>query len=503
MNTTRTLPRLGLLTTFGLMAGPFLSMVDSNIVNAAVPTIGRELHASLTVVQWTLSGYLLAMGAALALTPFLAKRFGTRPVYLGSVAAFTAASALCAVSPSIQFLIAARALQGAAGAPLVPLAMSMMMGRSETVRQMSPLAAILLFMAPAAGPTLGGLLIPTFGWPSIFLINLPFGIAGIGGGLRLNSRLASPRQPGAEFDVVGLTLLAVGVTFTLYGASQGPRNGWWDAAVWPFWLIGLAAVVAYIPWALRRQHPAVDLKLLLDAQSALAVLLSVLTAAVLFAALFLIPVFMQSIQGLTPLQAGLALLPQGVVLGIATMAGSAIVRRLSMRISVLVGMLLLTAMTAGLLTISLDTPAWQIALILAGRGVAMGLVVTQLVLATLSRVPTAEAADANTLFNVVQRLGGSFGIALLATFLQTRELVHITDVLRPLGISGASLQGSTQVAGLPAAVRGALGNAAVAGFHDTFILLTTVSAAGTVLALLLKSPAAASQHEPIVVEAAS
>jgi EmrB/QacA subfamily drug resistance transporter len=487
MSTKDAAPKLGFLITFGLMTGPFLSMLDSNIVNVALPTIAREFHTSITVVQWTLSGYLLAQGGALALSPFLAKRFGTRPVYIASVAGFTLASVLCAAASSIGFLIGARVLQGIAGASLVPLAMSMMMGPSGASRQMSPAAAILLFMAPAAGPTVGGLLIPTFGWQSIFLINVPFGILGILGALRLDSRLAHPRRPGAVLDAIGLALLSIGLVFTLYGVSEGPRVGWSNLQAWPFWAAGLAATAAYVGWALRHRHPAVDLKLVLEPQPALAVALSVITSAVLFAALFLVPVFMQTVQGMTALEAGLALLPQGLVLGVATIAGTAVAKRISTRLTVVVGMVLLTAMTAGLLTLDIQTPGWQTALILSGRGLAMGLVITPLVFTTLSRVPSAESADANTLFNVVQRLGGSFGIALLATFLQSREEAHISAVLQPLGLSASSL-GSTAAgaAAIPESLRHALGQAAVAGFHDTFLLLTAVSAAGVVLALFLR-----------------
>ena len=480
-------PRLGLLVTFGLMTGPFLSMLDSNIVNVAIPTLARDFHTSLTSVQWTLSAYLLAQGGALALSPFLAKRFGTRRVYIAGVAAFTIASVLCASANSIGFLIAARALQGIAGASLVPLAMSMMMGPSGASRQMSPAAAILLFMAPAAGPTVGGLLIPAFGWQSIFLVNVPFGVLGILGALRLDSRLAPARQAGAVLDGFGLVLLAVGLVFTLYGVSEGPLLGWWNPRVWPSWVVGLLSMAAYAVWGLRRERPAVDLKLVLEPQPALAVALSVITSAVLFAALFLVPIFMQTVQQMTVLQAGLALLPQGLVLGVATIAGSFINQRISTRLVVVVGMVLLTAMTAGLLTIDIQTPGWQTALILSGRGVAMGLVVTPLVFNTLSRVPAHESADANTLFNVVQRLGGSFGIAMLATFLQAREESHVTDVLRPLGVSTGSLDTTgTGLASLPESVRHALGHAAVAGFHDTFLLLTAVSAAGILLALFVQ-----------------
>jgi MFS family permease len=143
---------------YALLAGPLLSMVDSSIVNVAAEPIARALHAPLTTVQWTVSGYLLGLGTGLAGTAYLARRYGTVPVYRVSLAAFTAASALCALSPGIGALIAFRVVQGLVAAPLVPLAMSMLLGKGGRARSISVTAGIMLFAAPALGPTVGGAL---------------------------------------------------------------------------------------------------------------------------------------------------------------------------------------------------------------------------------------------------------------------------------------------------------------------------------------------------------
>ena len=155
--------RLGALAQYGLLAGPLLSMLDASIVTVAVAPIARQLHAPLTQVGWAVSGYLLALGVGLAATSWLARRFGTLPVYTASVIGFTAASACCAAAPDARLLIAARLAQGLAGAPLVPLAMSMLLGGAGGARTVSPVAGLLLFLAPALGPTAGGGLIAAFG----------------------------------------------------------------------------------------------------------------------------------------------------------------------------------------------------------------------------------------------------------------------------------------------------------------------------------------------------
>ena len=153
-----------------------MSMIDSNVVNVALPVMMTDFHSPLASAQWVLSGYLLALGAVLVSSAFLSKRFGANRVYLVSILGFTGASGLCALSPNLEFLIFARVLQGALGALLVPLAMDMLLGKGSATRQISPVFGMMLFLAPALGPTLGGALISVAGWPSVFLINIPIGL---------------------------------------------------------------------------------------------------------------------------------------------------------------------------------------------------------------------------------------------------------------------------------------------------------------------------------------
>src|SRR5262249_29107232 len=200
--------RLSLAAQVGLLAGPFLSMVDSNIVNVALPDIVGQLHTTLDTAQWIISGYLLSLTALLVTSAYLGKRFGTRRVYLLSLLGFTVASALCAVAPSIGFLIALRSAQGALGAPLVPLAMNMMLGDAETTKEFPPAVGIVLFLGPALGPTLGGLLIHLAGWPLVFLINVPFGILGALGVLGIPTSKVPRTSASVRLDLIGMLALA-------------------------------------------------------------------------------------------------------------------------------------------------------------------------------------------------------------------------------------------------------------------------------------------------------
>jgi EmrB/QacA subfamily drug resistance transporter len=450
-------PRLRPAVQYALLAGPLLSMLDSSIVNVAVEPIARELNASLTIVQWAVSGYLLALGAGLAATAYLARRFGTLTLYRASVAAFTIASALCAVAPSAAGLDAARVLQGLAAAPLVPLAMSMMLGRGGGSRGISPLAGIMLFLGPALGPTVGGALISTVGWRSIFLINVPLGaLAAVAIG-RIPASLAPPRQPGARFDLPGLVLLAAGLTALLYGISQGAAAGWSDASAWVPLVAGTALAGCYVAWAARTDQPALDLSLAKQLVPALSIALCALASVVTWAAIFLLPVFVESVQGRSALAVGLAMLPQGVITGVSAALGPRLLTRFTVRATGLAGFAILAAASLGVLLIGTGTPLWLIAAILACRSVSIGLVITPLLLVVTAPLAPAQMGDASTLFNVWQRVAGSFGISLIAALYTAHAraagpvpALHLTGLV----ITALSAAGALAALALPAARNG-------------------------------------------------
>jgi EmrB/QacA subfamily drug resistance transporter len=453
------------LVQYALVAGPLLSMLDSSIVTVAVEPIARELHAGLTTVQWAVSGYLLALGAGLAGTAYLARRCGTLPVYRTSVVAFTLASAMCALAPDAAALIAARVVQGLVAAPLVPLAMSMLLGRGPEggggngSRSISPLAGIMLFLGPALGPTVGGALIGVAGWRSIFLINVPLGaLAAVAVG-SVPAALAPGRQPGTRFDLPGLVLLAAGLTGLLLGASQGASAGWSSGTSWVPLAAGAVLSACYVGWAARRDSPALDLSLARRRGPVLSMGLCALASVVTWAAVFLLPVFVQSVQGRSALAAGLAMAPQGLITGLSTALAPRWLARLTVRVTVASGFAALALASLGLLLIGAATPLWLIAVILSARSVSVGLIINPLLQALLQPLRPGQLADAGTLFNAWQRIAGSFGIGLVAALYatQARGLGPVA-ALHACGavLAAISVAGALAAAALPVARNTAL-----------------------------------------------
>ncbi len=482
--------RLTALVLLGLLAGPFMSMIDSSVVNVALAVIARGFKTDLATAQWVISGYLLALAFGLPASAFLAKRYGTRRIYLVSMAGFTLSSLACAFAPTLPVLIATRVLQGLCGAPLVPLAMNVLLGPNGSARKgIPPVAGGLLFLAPALGPTVGGLLLRVGAWPLIFLINVPIGLLGLIGAARIGTEVVGRGDRAARFDPLGLTLVSFGLTLAIYGATAGAQKSWLGGEVWPFWGGGAVLVFLYILYALIRPHPALDLKLLRHSQSALALFLVCMVSIVMAAMLLLTPIYLQQIQGTSTLVAGLVLLPQGLVTGLGAVLGMELAKRWGERACICFGTVILVATTALLLLLDLATPTWLTALLLCGRGLATGLVLQPLLTVMLHGLTQHELPDGNTLFTVTDNLGGSVGVALLATLLQQRETTRIIDTLLAHGMPASALQGiEGGRSGIPPILHHALGEAAIAGLHDTILALIIVAALGAIAAVFIRNP---------------
>jgi EmrB/QacA subfamily drug resistance transporter len=443
--------RLRPAVQYALLAGPLLSMLDSSIVNVAVEPIGWQLHASLPLVQWTVSGYLLTLGTGLSATACLSRRVGTIRLYHLSVLAFTVASAACAAAPDIQSLLVMRLAQGLVAAPLVPMAMTMLFGQGQSARDMPATAGMLLFLGPALGPSVGGALIGVLGWRSIFLINVPAGLAAVLAIRRVPATLGTPPAAGgAQLDRPGLLLLGSGLASVLLGISQS-GEGWAGLSCWLPVLAGVTLLAGYVAWSGRAEQPALDLSLAHGRESVLALTLCATASVVTFAVVFLLPVFVQSAQGHSALATGLAMLPQGIITGLSTTLGRRALRLISLRTTVLSGFALLTTASAGLLLVSSRTPLTATAALLAVRSVSIGLVISPLLAVLTGKLSAARLADGSTLFSIWQRIAGSLGVGLIASTFAAQAVRH----------------------------------GPVAALHVTGALVTAISAAGLLAALLL------------------
>ncbi len=296
-----------------VVLGSIMSILDTTIVNVALRTLGRDLHATLADIQWVLTGYMLALGAAIPVTGWAARRFGARNVYILSLALFTASSILCGLATSTTELILFRVLQGVGGGMILPVG-QMMMANAAGPQRMGRIMGITMIpvmLAPIIGPTLGGLIVDSASWRWIFFVNVPIGAIALIASLKI---LPRDRHGAKErLDVVGLFLLALGVPLVTYGLAEIGATGQFTnpRVVWP--IIGGAVLVAlFVFHALRVERPLLDLRLYRRPTFSSASVTMFCLAASLFGGMILIPLYWQEVRAESALHTGLLMAPMGI-----------------------------------------------------------------------------------------------------------------------------------------------------------------------------------------------
>jgi EmrB/QacA subfamily drug resistance transporter len=412
--------------------GIFMSVLDSTIVNIAIPRLQSVFGADINSVQWVLTAYIMAQGVATPLTGFFSDRIGTKRFYLISLAAFTLGSALCGVAWSLPVLIFFRILQGAGGAFLLPLSIALLYREFPPEERGTALGAlgIPILLAPAFGPTVGGYVVTFADWPLIFYINVPIGIMGI----ILGSLLLHEGQidRNVRFDVAGFLLSAFGLAALLYGLSDASTDGWGSGKV----LICLAggilllAVFTFVELRTARLglQPLLDLRVFANGPFLTSNLASIIVTFALYGGLFVVPIYLQNLRDLSAFQAGLLLLPQAFASMVTVVLGGRLVDRFGVRAVVIPGLIILAISLWVLSTATLNTPYGTFQAMLIVRAVALGLCIQPLTVSALSEIQPRQLAQASAVNTALRFIASSLGVAILATLIQTQTKIHYSHL---------------------------------------------------------------------------
>jgi EmrB/QacA subfamily drug resistance transporter len=413
-----------------VVLGSIMSILDTTIVNVALDTLHRDLRTTLDNIQWVATAYLLALAAVIPVSGWAARRFGAKPVYLLSLVLFTAGSALCGLSTSATELILFRVLQGIGGGMILPVGQLMMAeaaGPKRMGRVMS-LAAVPMMLAPILGPTVGGLIIDDMyigsfaSWHWIFFVNVPIGAIAVLAAIRVLPRVA-PKTSEA-LDYLGLLLLATGIPGIVYGLAEiGETNGFTSVKVILPIIVGAILVVLFVLHALRARRPLLNVRLYRKPTFWTASIATFCVAAALFGGMILLPLYWQSIRGESVVVTGLLTAPQGI--GAALMMP--IAGRLTDRIGggplTLLGVLLTAGATIPFALIGAHTSIVFLCAMMVIRGFGIGFAFMPAMSAAFASLSRDQLSDATPQLNMLQRVGGSIGTAVLAVVLQ-RSLMH-------------------------------------------------------------------------------
>jgi drug resistance transporter, EmrB/QacA subfamily len=411
-----------------IMFGTFMAVLDATVVNTGLPKIMASFGVGIDKIEWVITAYMLAMAVMLPTSGWLADRFGYKRMYFLGLLLFTTGSFLCGLSHDENMLIISRVIQGLGAGTLQPLGLAIIT-REFPVKQRG-LAIGFWGIAAAAsvsfGPSIGGFIIDNFSWQLIFFINIPIGILAMFFTIIIQAEYKHPLK--RKFDLIGFISITIFLPLSLYTLSQGNAatnsEGWHTPYILLFAAISAIALAVFITTELTADDPIIDLRLLGNHNFGLAALIMIFFSIGMFGSTFLMPVYLQNSMGYTALQAGSVFLPVGIIQGFLAPISGRISDKLNPKIPIFIGVILMAFSFYLNSKLSFLSEIKAIMVSLYVRGVGMGFMFTALSTIALIEIPREKMAQASGISNSVRQLGGSLGVAILATLLTTRINYH-------------------------------------------------------------------------------
>ncbi len=485
-------PRYRIYVTVVALLGTVSAVLTTTTVNVALPDIMGSFGIGQDRAQWLLTGALAGMTVGQLLCAWLIDSFGQRKTFVGGLCVFVSALALAGLSPNELVLILARVVQGLIAGVLQSLAMFTLFSVFPPERRGTAMGffSITVILGPALGPTLGGVLIEHFNWRAVFYMALPFSIVGIlFGSLFMPEREETSKR--ADFDWPGFLLLCITMSCLLIGLSNGQREGWGSDFVLGLLGLATAAGLSFLAWELRVSKPLVDLRVLASGKFAAAACVACVFGMGLFGTTFLIPLFVQTIQGYTALDAGLLLLPGALLLGLFMPLGGYLCDQLPARALIVTGLSFFAASTYWLIDVDTNTSLLGIAACVVVSRIGQSLINPTLNATALRSLQSTQLRQGAGMMNFCRQLGGAFGVNLLSVSLDRRTFFYgdvLTSMQTTANSSTAQLLDTVEKvlaqAGAPPDLQSAgalhfLGKVIYAqaytlAFRDSFLIVTVV-----------------------------
>ena len=488
-----------------LIVGSFMSVLDSSIVNVAIPKIQVELSGAADTVAWVVTGYSLALGVVVPLSGWLGMRIGQTRLYVLAVLGFAAGSALCGLAWNLDSLILFRILQAIPGGilPVVTLTMLYQIVPMQNIGAAMGLYGLGVVVAPAVGPTLGGYLVEYSDWRVIFFINVPIGIMGAALALAVFPRMRPTTWP--RFDLWGFLAIAYALFALLLAFSEGQSWGWTGYRVIILFVSALLSLALFVVIELEVDNPIIDLHVFSNYAYPLSLILISVTTTALFTGLYFLPQFLQQVQGMQSLDAGLVLTPAALVLLVLMPAAGRIYDAIGPRYPAMVGLAVVAWSSYQLAQLTPDTTRGYIELWLAVRNFGVGLSMMPIMTSGVSALKKQLTTSGSAMNNIMQRVSssvavavfGGLNIAAVAQMTTDRGALVTTGPGALPAVTAAQAQGPTGLYGMYEQLSS---SATTQAYDNGFYITAILCAAAAVLAVTMRSGKPKDTGEKAVVE---
>lgn len=419
--------------------GTFLATLDISIVNVALPTLQTALQTDIAGLQWVVNAYAICLSAFMLSAGPLGDRYGHKLAWLAGVFLFTIGSAICGMASALGPLLAGRAVQGVAGALLIPGAMPILAHafpepkeRAHAIGGWSAFTALALIL----GPLLGGLLLHGAGWQAIFLINLPLGLIALALGLWGIPERKHPEQ--AALDPLGQVLSVISLGALTYGLIEAGEHGFTGTVPLTALLLALVCLLLFALVETRTARPLLPLALFRQRTFAIANLASFILGFAYYSSLFFFSIFLQQIQGWSPVETGWRMMPQFLMTGCISVLFGRLSASIPVRHLMIAGYGLTAIAMSAMAVFSADTPSWIVGSLFGLLGLGAGLAVPATGLVVMGTAPAERAGMASATMNALRQTGMSVGIALLGTLLSNRAMHVLADSAASQGVANAT-----------------------------------------------------------------
>ena len=409
---------------FTIVTGNIAAVLAGTIINVAIPDIMGAFGIGQDDAQWLSTANLASSTVSMLASAWMVQRFGLKGTVLVALALFIAGSLLGGLATNVEVMIISRIMQGVTAGLLTPLSMTIIFQVFPPGRQglAMGISAVGVILAPAIGPAVGGVLTDNFNWRYVFFLGLPFSIMTLLGTLAFLPGRQAARP--AAFHWNGMTLLCVSITAVLVGLTRGERNGWDSDFILSCFAISLVTGIAFIRSQMGRALPLLDLGLFANRNFLIMAINGCVFSAGLYASTYLLPLFLQLVQHLTPTTSGAMMIPAGLVMVAIFPFAGRLADRVDARLLISTGILFFVMAFWLMRHADADTGFWTLAWWIVLSRVGIGLVMPALQMGALAHVPPERLTQASGAFNFTRQMGGAFGVNLMSVTLERRNSVH-------------------------------------------------------------------------------